>query len=660
MKLVKRIFKFLLLVILGVVVLIAGVLTYGYVTSARQESRDLALLGPEAPVLQAGDARYRDLNKNGQLDPYEDSRAPLETRVNDLLAQMTLAEKAGLLFITMAAMNDDGSLSNTASPSNPFSLFLESNIGMLAGKKMNHFNTIQSLEPKAMLAWHNNMQKHAERTRLGIPVTLATDPRHGVRNAPGASIYTPYFSSWCSYPGFAAIGDTALMRTFGDIARQEYLALGFRLTLSPMADLATEPRWARMSGTFGEDAAMAAQLTKAYILGFQGDQISPTSVQCMVKHFSGGGPQEDGMDAHFPPGRQAYPGNNFNYHLIPFEQGAFPAGVAQVMPYYGIPVGQTSEDVGFGYNKEIITGLLRNKYHFDGIVCTDWALVSDLKMAGMIFKPASAHGVESLTPLQRVIKILDAGCDMFGGEALPELVVEAVQSGAVSEARLDESVRRVLREKFKLGLFDNPYVSEAGLSVLDNEQHRRQALQSQRRSLVLLKNEQDQLPLATGTKVYLHGFDPIIASQFKDAVTDLEAADVVILKINTPYDPSVAKYAMERIFHQGSLEFPEAEKAELLKIIQAKPTVTIISLERAAVIPEIAQHSRALIADFGSQDDVLLDLVFGVFQPEGKLPFELPSSMEAVRNQKEDVPHDSKDPLFPYGFGLSYTKKIQL
>ncbi|NQU88279.1 MAG: glycoside hydrolase family 3 protein, partial [Mariniphaga sp.] len=372
----KKILKILAYIIGGLIIILLLIFLIAYIKSAKETSKNLALLGQEAPIISTDGYEFRDLNKNGKLDIYEDSRAELNSRVNDLTNQMNLEEKSGLMFITMAAMNSDGSLSNKISLTNPFSWALESNASMVAKKKMNHFNTMQAPSPEAMIDWNNNIQKLAERTRLGIPVTIATDPRHGVPNAPGASIYTDFFSNWCSPTGFGAIGDTILMREFGDIARQEYLAVGIRLSLSPMADLATEPRWWRINGTFGEDAELSAKLTKAYILGFQGDSITSQSVECMAKHFSGGGPQEKGHDAHFPPGTQVYPGNNFEYHIIPFEKGAFAANVAQIMPYYGIPEGQTSEDVGFGYNKEIITGLLREKYQFDGIVCTDWGLVS--------------------------------------------------------------------------------------------------------------------------------------------------------------------------------------------------------------------------------------------------------------------------------------------
>jgi beta-glucosidase len=651
---IKKILKILAYSIGGLLTAIILMSAVVYLRSTQESSANMALLGKEAPVRTVGDVTFRDLNKNGQLDVYEDSRAGIDSRIEDLLSQMNLEEKAGLMFITMAAMNKNGSLSNAASILNPMSLMLESNSTLVAKKKMNHFNTLQSHEPKAMIAWNNHIQKLAERTRLGIPVTLATDPRHGVPNAPGASIYTPYFSKWCSSPGFAAIGDTTLMREFGDIARQEYLALGFRLSLSPMADLATEPRWARINGTFGEDAELAARMTKAYILGFQGDSIGAQSVECMVKHFSGGGPQKDGMDAHFPPGKQAYKGNNFDYHLIPFEQGAFPAQVAQVMPYYGIPVGQTSEDVGFGYNKQIITGLLREKYHFDGIVCTDWGLVTDMRFLGIMLKPAAAHGVESLTIKQRVAKILNAGCDMLGGEALPEVVVDLVRSGEVSETRIDISVRRILREKFRLGLFDNPYLKAENTSIVGKEQFMEKGRESQRRSLVLLKNDAGILPLKAGTKVYLQGFDKKETRPYAEVLTDLKAAEVIILKLNTPFRADAGKYLVERIFHQGNLDFPEKEKQDLLRLIRSKPTITVINLERPAVFPEINTASKAVIADFSSQDNIILDLIFGKFKPGGKLPFELPSSMEAVLKQSEDVPYDSKNPLYAFGFGLSY------
>lgn len=642
--------------ILFLILVILGFFTYFYVTTSSQSMKDMNLLGKEAPILTIDGIAFRDLNKNGKLDIYEDSRADINSRVDDLLKQMTLEEKAGSMFINMAAMNSTGKLSNVMSPTNPFSMLLESNVAMVARKKMTHVNILQSPSPESMIIWNNNIQKLAEKTRLGIPMTIASDPRHGVPNAPGASIYTPFFSKWPSTLGLAATGDTDLTRAFGNIARQEYLAMGIRLTLSPMADLATEPRWARINGTFGEDAELAAKMTKAYILGFQGDSINHESVECMVKHFAGGGPQKGGMDAHFPPGKQAYPGNNFAYHLIPFEKGAFEAHVAQVMPYYGVPVGQTKQDVGFGYNKEIITGLLREKFHFEGIVCTDWGLITDYKLFGIMVKPAAAHGVENLTKEERMLKILDAGCDMFGGESLTEDLVQLVKSGKLKEARLDQSVKRILKEKFRLGLFDNPYLKAENASIVNNAKFIEQGLVAQRKSLVLLKNDQSILPLKPTTKIYLEGFNKEESAGYANLVTDAKSADVIIIKLNTPYGlkPGEEKYLMQKIFHQGHLDFDADKKAEILKLIQTKPTITVMNLERPAVFPEINAASKAVIGDFSSQDNIILDLIFGKFKPTGKLPFELPSSMAAVEKQKEDVPYDSENPLYHFGYGLTY------
>jgi len=335
---------------------------------------NLASLGPSASELVVDGITFRDLNKSGTLDIYEDHRQPIEARVDDLLQQMTLEEKAGLMFINFTPVGAKGNLVEMPNPSNPEGLVFAMNSDLIAHRNMNHFSLIAPVnDPEMFISWHNKMQGLAERTRLGIPVTLASDPRHGAKGGGSISLPSGAFSKWPEPLGLAATRDAALVYEFANIARQEYRAVGIHLALHPVADLATEPRWSRISGTFGEDAHLSARMVGAYVRGMQGDALGPQSVATMVKHFSGGGPQQDGEDAHFPYGReQVYPGSNFDYHLIPFEEGAFPAGAAQIMPYYGIPMGQTSEDVGFAYNKEIITGLLRERYGFDGVVCSDW------------------------------------------------------------------------------------------------------------------------------------------------------------------------------------------------------------------------------------------------------------------------------------------------
>ncbi|MEL7249292.1 MAG: glycoside hydrolase family 3 N-terminal domain-containing protein [Bacteroidota bacterium] len=645
MKQFLRILKRLALGLLLLVVLVSG---FFYAKWKWTSHRNHNLLGERALILTVDGYSYRDLNKNGQLDPYEDKRRSTEVRLDDLLSQMTLEEKAGSMFITMAAMNEDGYYNEYPIFSEPITFMLESNTTMIARKLMNHFNIIQSPSSLALANWNNQVQALAEQTRLGIPITVASDPRHVAGNNVGASIVTPFFSRWTSPLGFAAIGDTVLMRRFGDIARQEYVGVGIRLALSPMADLGTEPRWGRFGGTFGEDAALSAKLTKAYILGFQGDSLNHSSVACMSKHFSGGGPQKDGEDAHFPYGQdQAYPGDNFDYHLIPFRDGVFPANTASIMPYYGVPVGQTSENVGFAYNKEIISDLLQDSFQFKGVVCTDWGLITESKI-----KPPAAWGVEHLSEIERVEKILEAGCDMFGGESCVDYIIELVNSGRISEERIDRSVRKIMRDKFVLGLFDDPYVPLEDLYIVGQDAFWEAGKESQRRSLTLLKND-GLLPLKKNIKVYLSGlYEPALES-FAQLVASPAEADVIIQKITTPFDPR-SEYLLENFFHQGRLHYTESELAPIIELAKQKPTITIVTIERPPILSEIAVASSALIADFNSQDDIIFGMLFGDFAPEGKLPFELPSSIEAVENQKEDVPYDSTDPLYPFGHGLSY------
>ncbi len=594
---------------------------------------------------------FRDLNKNGKLDVYEDPRQPIEARVDDLLRQMTLVEKAGCLFINGATVNADGSLDKRPNPDS-FAAHLIAKTQLL-DQRMNHFNLWQIPSGQSLAIWHNNLQKLAEESRLGIPVSIASDPRNHFSNAIFA-VAAAEFSQWCETLGFGAIGDADLVRKFADIVRQEYLAVGIRIALHPQIDLATEPRWARISGSFSEDAALTAKLAVAYIEGLQGKQLGAQSVACMTKHFPGGGPQKDGLDPHFEFQQgQVYPGDNFDYHLIPFE-AAITAGTASIMPYYGVPTDQTDENVAMSYNKAIITGLLREKYGYDGLVCTDWGLITDANMGEVIW-PARAWGVEHLSETQRVKKAIEAGVDQFGGESRPELVIELVKSGELDEARLDQSVRRLLRQKFQLGLFDNPFVDvERVGEFIGRTDFQTAAEHSQRRAMTLLKNSDDVLPLAGKPNLFVKNLDADVAAQYGVIVNSPDDAELAILRLETAWYPVETDNPFAQGFHHGDLDFKGDALAEILDLLEAVPTIVVIYLDRPAVIPEISAAAVALLADFGASDAAVLDVIFGRTQPQGKLPFELPSSMEAVQQQKEDVPYDSSDPLYPFGFGLTY------
>ena len=599
---------------------------------------------------------FRDLNKNGKMDPYEDAKQPIAVRVKDLLQQMTLEEKAGTLFINGAKIAPDGSLNDFTGKG--FFARIPIATQLMDGKKMTHINLWEVPDVKALATWYNNVQKHAEESRLGIPVTIASDPR----NAFSQNIFAMAangFSLWCEPLGLAAIGDDAFTKKFADIVRQEYVSVGIREALHPTADLATEPRWPRISGTFGEDAQLSARMTKAYVEGLQGTTLGSSSVAAMTKHFSGGGPQKEGLDPHFEFQKgQIYPGKNFNYHLIPFE-AAFNAHTAAIMPYYGIPVDQSNENVAFSFNKAMITDLLRKKYKYDGVVCTDWGLINDVNMGSFVW-PARAWGVEKLTPEERVLKVLNAGVDQFGGESSPELVIKLVKEGKLTEARIDESVTRLLRQKFQLGLFDNPYVDvDHAMKTIGRADFIKAGNESQRRAMVLLKNT----PLAAGNtlpltnpklKIFAGNMDPKVVGKYGIVVNKASEADIAILRLNTPWVPVETPNFMARMFHHGDLDFKQKERDSILQILNTVPSIVDIYLDRPAVFPEINAKAKAVLADFGASDEAVMDVIFGKAKPGGKLPFELPSSMDAVRKQKEDLPYDSKDPLYKFGFGLTY------
>ena len=613
-------------------------------------------LDTQAPTLEQDGIKFRDLNKNGKLDIYEDPRKSVEDRVEDLLSQMSLEEKVGLMFSPMMGIGKKGELQEKKSLFNKFGTS-----DIIVNRKISTFAIMGVVETKNFAQWYNNAQKVAEQTRLGIPLTICSDPRHEFMDSsnPLASLLDASLSKWPHPLGLAATRDEKLVEKFGDIARQELSAIGIRFALHPMADLATEPRWGRIAGTFGEDADLASKMVTAYIRGFQGNTIGPESVACCVKHFPGGGPQKEGWDPHFPYGsEQVYPGNKFEYHQIPFKK-AFDAGAAAVMPYYGKPMNVGDlEEVGFNFNKQVITDLLRTKLGYKGIVHTDYGIISSIKILGVRLHGPTAWGVEHLSRLDRVEKALNAGVDQLGGEACTELTLKLVKQGRVPESRLDESCRRVLKLKFELGLFDNPYVDVDKAQIICNRQDFvKEGEEAMRKSLVLLKNGLENsspvLPLKSPVKLYIEGFDKKLIEKYATVVKKPEQADFALLNIKTSSRRDLREL-FGLMFKQGDLDFTVKEREHLDDIMSKCPTIISIYLDRPAVIPELKNKSAAIIGNFSVKQNLILDLIFGKFSPTGKLPFELPSSMDAVRKQKEDVPYDSEDPLYEFGHGLTF------
>ena len=590
---------------------------------------------------------FRDLNKNNLLDVYEDHRLPSEIRANDLVDRMTTEEKVGQMFHPPFTLNPD-------------LLMLIYEIAIRGNKlteakivfdHITHFNLYGNPSPTELAKKINYFQEIASKTRLGIPITISSDPIHEVPKGGGvASFSVDGYSKWPSQLGFAATNDPSIIKNFAEIAREEYLATGIRTALHPMSDLATEPRWARNFGTFGSNADLSSKMTLAYMDGFQGKNISEKSVHTMVKHFPGGGPQEDGLDAHLFSGRnQIYPGNNFNYHLIPFKK-AIKNNLKVIMPYYGVPVGQTNEEVAMAFNDYIISDLLRNDLGYDGVICSDWGIIT-----------GRHWGVGDLSIEERYKKSLQAGIDQYGGENNPSYILNLVENNNVSEQRINESVRKILVNKFELGLFDNPYVDEDMIHKRVNTiENIKAGIEAQRRSIVLLEND-GVLPLKQETKIFVDGLDKNIATEFGKLVGNIEDADIVIMYIHTVFNGNQESGLnrafdnfLSTLFPNGDLNFNDEILSKVRNYSAEKDLIVVVDLNRPAILASIKDNVSGLIGTFGVEDRVIFEGLFGEFNPSGKLPFDIPSSMESVLNQKEDLPDDALNPTYRYGYGSSY------
>jgi beta-glucosidase len=512
---------------------------------------------------------------------------------------------------------------------------------------ISHFNVMGGKDSATVAAWHNTLQDLAASTRLGIPVTLSSDPRHGVRSNPFTGQALHSLSRWPETTGIAAIGVTEAAREYGDVIRAEFLAMGIRVYLGPMADIFSEPRWSRGFGTFGEDPERVAELTVAFIEGLRGGRdLGPQSVAAVVKHFPGGGPQLRGDDAHdwrYP--EQVYPGGQQELHIRPFEK-AFAAGATQVMTYYGKPVGTEWDEVGFAFHAPVVQDILRRRLGFDGIVVTDWNLLESEQMGDLVFGP-NGWGLEHLTPTERARIALEVGVDQFGGDRNPALIEELVDAGLVTEERLDQSARRLLREKFRLGIFAHHTADierareECGSTVFVTK-----GLAAQRASLVLLSDTAGVIP--DGARIFVEGVED--AEGF-DVTEDIAEAEAIVVRLEAPFEPGHGSVVAE-YFHGGTLDFSDDTIARLRNYATHAPLYVAVFLERPAILGPLVDLGATVIGEFGASDRVVLDAFAGREPLTGTLPFDIPSSMAAVEASREDVPFDTAAPLFRSGFGV--------
>ncbi len=657
------------------------------------------------PLLRIDGRVFKDLNLNGRLDGYEDWRLPVDSRSEDLVSRMTVAEKAGMMLIQTLRAGMGGALTENAERlihQDHMTRFIFRNPVVPDPDPIVQagFSGVQ-ITPTQAAEFTNAVQELAESTRLGIPVIFKSNARnHYEQDArPGINLAAGSFSTWPKEAGLAATRDMELIREFADAMRQEWTAIGLRGMYGYMADLGTEPRWYRVHETFTEDADLATEIITVLVNTLQGETLGPDSVALTIKHFPGGGPQAGGGDPHYYFGReQTYQSDNFDYHLKPFR-AAIDAGVSSIMPYYGVPVDQPFEpnDVGMAFSEGILTGLLRDRLGFRGYVNSD---------TGIIGQPGAnrAWGLENEPVDAQLAIAINAGTDVLSGLDNHALILNLVRDGAVEQARVDVSVRRLLREQFELGLFENPYVDPALVDqVMGSAEIHTKADLAQRKSIVLLQNSNGLLPLELPTKerpigVYTLGMDAeavrslgyevtagdtapdapaiAIAESVRYALIRVTVSNRVLPLQDYPTEPRPIPGVEPSTFFGGALpdeldflsfsRMAASRSWEIsppLPVIQsameeigASNVVMSIYFRQPYVLDEESGigDAGALLALFGADDRALLDVLTGRFTQTGKLPFALANSAQAILRQASDAPgYAPEDVLYPYGFGIS-------
>lgn len=679
---------------------------------------------------------FKDLNKNGKLDKYEDWRLPADVRAKDLASQMSVEQIAGLMLYSRhqsipaatrgpfaSTYNGKPFDQNTVKPTD----LSDQQKEFLVKDNLRHVLLTAVQSPAIAAEWNNNVQALVEGIGLGIPANNSTDPRNGIvadaeyNEGAGGKI-----SMWPGSLGMAATFDPSIVKKFGEIAALEYRALGIATALSPQVDIATDPRWNRTSGTFGEDPKLSADMGQAYVDGFQTSSGKAeiangwgyNSVNAMVKHWPGGGSGEAGRDAHYGFGKFAvYPGNNFTQHFIPFSEGAFKLKgktkmASAVMPYYTISWNQdikNHENVANNYNSYIINDLLRKKYKYDGVVCTDWLVTGD-ETAVDIFITGKPWGVDKLSIAERHYKVLMAGVDQFGGNNEKGPVIEAYDMGVkehgekMMRARFEASAVRLLKNIFRTGLFENPYLDpNASAAIVGKPDFMKAGYDAQLKSMVLLKNKSNVLPLQKNKTVYVpkkftpagrnflgmetpEKFDyPVnlnIVKKYFNVTDNPDEADYALVFISSPNsglgydkndvknggngylpislqygeytasdarDPSIAGGDKFESFTNRTYKGKTVKAINITDLsmvtetyakMKGKPVIVSVNVSNPMVFSEFEKQANAILVNFSVQDQAILDMLTGAAEPSGLLPMQMPADMQTVEKQMEDVPHD--------------------
>ncbi|MDB9977991.1 glycoside hydrolase family 3 C-terminal domain-containing protein [Porticoccaceae bacterium] len=623
--------------------------------------------------------------------PYQDSSLSAEQRLADLLPRMTLEEKVGQMsqyvgIEHVAASEKHMTVEELAKSdargfypglhSSQMPAFIET------GKVGSFLHVLTAKEA-------NLLQYHAQKTRLGIPLLIGIDAIHGTAMVRGATVYPAPM-------GMASTWNLDLVRQASAETALEMRATGSHWTFTPNIDIARDARWGRVGETFGEDTYLVGEMGVATIEGLQqGDFTGPNKVIANAKHWVAGGDPINGinlspMDVSLRTLREDF--------FPPFKR-AIEAGVFTFMAAHNEINGVPAHS-----NRFILTDVLRNEWGFKGFVVSDWMDVGRL------------HTFHRTATSQKdaVRQTVNAGMDMHmhGPKFLPPLV-ELVQQGLITEDRIEASAKPILLAKFKLGLFDNPFVDESAVSdKLYTKKHQKTALEMARQSIVLLTNNNDILPLSRGTKVFVTGpnansdailGDWVLPPPPENITTVLEGLQALpatnidfydvgnqVKTLTTKDIKAAAKRAKNSdvalvVVGENPLRYDRKGKTsgenvarssldlfgrqlELIKGIQATGTPVIVVLVNGRPIAEpwLVDNTEAIIEAWepgamGGQ--AIAEIIYGLTNPSGKLPITVPFSVghgqatydhkpTAYKHKYVDAPTRN---LFEFGYGLSYT-----
>jgi len=694
-----------------------------------------------AKILEVDGKYFKDLAGTGELLPYEDWRLSAQERAEDLASRLSVEEIAGLMMYSPHQMVPGTSVSTY--DGKPFWesgkekwALTDQQKSFLEKDHVRHVLAAGLESADIASRWNNELQEYVEKKPWGIPVNISSDPRHGAGSS-GVEFKSGGngVSKWPEGMGISATFTPEICKEFGEILSKEYRAMGITTALSPQVDLATEPRWMRFEDTFGTNPRQVAEMGKIYCDSLQTtegtkDGWGSESVCAMAKHWPGGGPCEGGRDAHYPYGKFAvYPGEAFSEHLKPFLEGAFklegPTGYASaVMPYYTVSWNRDEadhENVGNSYSHYLIHDLLREKYGYEGIVCTDWAITQDPDPKIDSFG-SKCYGVEQLTEAERHLRAIENGVDQFGGNSDMQPILEAYKLGCgkygeqAMRERMEESAVRLLKNIFRCGLFENPYLEpQVSDSIVGCGEFVEAGFKAQLKSVVMVKNQQ-VLPVQEKKKVYIPqrhvearktfirtpgkamDINPVsdeLVNQYYERVSAPQEADFALVFIESPlsecyseedlekggngylpislqYRPYVAENAREVSIAGGDFreDFTNrsykgktgraANESDLDLVLDAKkalgekPVIVCLRMHNPTVLSELEPFADGILIEFGVQKQAIFDLVSGREEPSGLLPVQFPASMKTVEEHCEDVPFDMEPYVDQAGHSYDY------